>query len=190
MTQNIVGSVKLFSLVCVLLLLNLLVQAQHENPTQHTEHSSTGARITGVMGYSVINNTIDSEPNSLLIVPTIGLNFDYYLNEKWGLGLHSDVVLQQYKVEAHDGHEELIRDNPIAICGMGIYKPHERWALFLGYGVEVEKHENLQMIRLGCEYGIPMPKHWEVCLSLEYDYKINNYGAMMFGIGFSKGMKK
>jgi hypothetical protein len=189
-TQKTIYSSKLIPLICALLLLSVFVQAEDEHTTEQAHHSVQGPRITAIMGYSFINNSFVSESNELLVVPTIGLNFDYFLNEKWGLGLHSDLVMQQFKVEKHDGHEELIRENPIAVCGMGIYKPHERWALLLGYGVEIEKHENLQMIRIGGEYGIPLPKHWEVSFTLEYDYKINSYGAMMFGIGFSRGLKK
>lgn len=177
---------KLLFLLLVFTICSLSVQAEDE----HEHHSVNGARLTGIMAYSLINNGFSSETDDILVVPTVGLNFDYYLSEKWGLGIHSDILLQQFKVEKHDDHEEIIRENPIALCAMGIYKPHHRWALFAGYGIEIEKHENLNLVRFGAEYGIPLPKHWEVALSMEYDYKFNSYGALMFGIGFSKGLKK
>jgi len=185
----------LFALMCTVLMLTS-VQAQAQETVQHVSHESSaghsvqGPRLTAIMGYSLINNSFIPESNDVLIVPTLGLNFDYYLTEKWGIGLHSDILLSQFKAEKHNGHEEIIRENPIAICAMGLFKVHERWAFLLGYGLEFEKHENLPLIRMGCEYGIPLPKHWEVALSLEYDYKINSYGALMFGIGFSRALKK
>lgn len=185
----------LFATICIALML-MGFQVQAQEAVQHNTHESSdvhsikGARITGIIGYSLINNSFIPESNDVLIVPTLGLNFDYYLTEKWGLGIHSDIVLQQFKAETHNGHEEIIRENPIGLCATGLYKPHERWAVLMGYGVEFEKHENLQLIRMGCEYGIPLPKHWEVALSLEFDYKINSYGSLMFGIGFSRGLKK
>jgi len=94
--------------------------------------------------------------------------------------------LQQYKVEKHGSHEEILRENPVGLAGMVLFKPNHRLILMAGYGIEVEKHENFQMIRAGVEYGIPLPKHWELGFSLEFDYKINTYSSLMFGVGFSK----
>lgn len=184
MSINKIRPLKLLLVILVFIVGITSIKAEDEI------HSVKGARLTGIMAYSLIDNGFISETNGLLVVPTVGLNFDYYLTEKWGLGIHSDILLQQFKAEKHDGHAEIIRDNPVAFCAMGLFKPHERWALFAGYGVEFEKHENLNLVRFGAEYGIPLPKHWEVVLSMEYDYKFNSYGALMFGIGFSKGLKK
>ena len=89
-------------------------------------HSVLGARLTAIMGYSLIDNSFLPESNDILIVPTIGLNFDYFVTEDWGLGLHSDILLQQFKVETHNGHEEIIRENPITLAAMGLFKPHEK----------------------------------------------------------------
>ncbi len=44
------------------------------------------------------------------------------------------------KVEKHGGHEEILRENPVGLAGMVLFKPHHRWVLMAGYGVEVEKH--------------------------------------------------
>ena len=151
-----------------------------------TEHNRSGHKITLVMAYSVIDNSFAAETNDILLVPTFGLNYDFFINARWGIGLHTDIMLQQYKVEKHGGHEEILRENPVAICGMAVFKPHHRWILMAGYGVEVEKHESFQMIRSGVEYGIPLPKHWELGFTLEFDYKINTYSSLMFGVGFNK----
>ena len=116
-----------------------------------TEHNRSGHKITLVMAYSVIDNSFAAETNDILLVPTFGLNYDFFINARWGIGLHTDIMLQQYKVEKHGSHEEILRENPVAICGMAVFKPHHRWILMAGYGVEVEKHESFQMIRAGVE---------------------------------------
>ena len=121
-----------------------------------------------------------------MIVPAFGLNYDYFFNARWGLGVHSDILMQQFKVEKHNNHEEVVRENPIALCGMLFLKLHHRWAIFAGYGVEMEKHENFQLVRIGAEYGIELPKKWELGFSLEFDYKLEAYNSLLFGIGFSK----
>ena len=138
------------------------------------------------MGYSLLDNSFSDQTDEILIVPALGINYDYFLNTKWGLGLHTDVILQQFKVESHDNHEQIIRENPVGLVGMVLFKPHHRWTLMAGYGLELEKHENFQIIRTGVEYGIELPKHWELGFSLEFDYKIKTYSSLMFGIVFSK----
>ena len=187
---------KIYLISSFLIIHGLGLAAQnHEDSTDaehHTdaEHGSSGHKITLVMAYSFIDNSFSDQANGILIVPTFGFNYDYYLNARWGLGIHTDILLQQYKVEKHGSHEEILRENPVGIAGMVLFKPNHRWTLMAGYGVEVEKHENFQMIRTGVEYGIALPKHWELGFSLEFDYKIKTYSALMFGVAFSKMLGK
>ena len=167
----------------------------HQDDTyaeHHTDdkHGGSGHKITLVMAYSFIDNSFSDQANGILIVPTFGFNYDYFFNARWGVGIHTDILLQQYKVEKHGSHEEILRENPVGIAGMVLFKPNHRWTLMAGYGVEVEKHENFQMIRTGVEYGIALPKHWELGFSLEFDYKIKTYSSLMFGVGFSKMLGK
>jgi hypothetical protein len=177
-------------LICVFVITSMQAWSQtgsvEENHDVNAGHGRSGHRITLVMANSIINNSFSDQSNEILIVPTFGFNYDYFLNSKWGLGLHTDILLQQFKVEKHGSHEEIIRENPIALVGMLLFKPHHRWTLMAGYGLEIEKHDNIQMIRTGIEYGIELPKHWELGFSLEYDYKIKTYSSLMFGVTFSK----
>jgi hypothetical protein len=177
-------------LICVFVIIPIQAWSQtgSEEGTHdvNTGHGRSGHRITFVMANSIINNSFSDQSNEILIVPTFGFNYDYFLSSKWGLGLHSDILLQQFKVEKHGSHEEIIRENPVALVGMLLFKPHHRWTLMAGYGIEIEKHDNIQMIRTGVEYGIELPKHWELGFSLEFDYKIKTYSSLMFGVTFSK----
>ena len=70
------------------------------------------------------------------------------------------------------------------------FKPHHRWKILGGYGVEMEKNENFQLIRIGAEYGIELPKNWELGFTFEYDFKINGYYTLLLGIGFTKKFVK
>jgi len=160
--------------------------AQHTEPNSASPQNHTGHKLSLVMANSLINNSFSDQTNDIRIVPVFGFNYDYYFDASWGLGLHSDILLQQYKVEKQGSHEEIIRENPIAICGMALFKPHHRWTLMAGYGVEVEKHESFQIIRTGVEFGIDLPEYWELGFSLEFDYKIKTYSSLMFGVVFSK----
>lgn len=138
------------------------------------------------MANSFIPNSFLPETDKILVVPTFGLNYDFIFHPKFGIGCHTDILLQQFKVEKHQDKQAIIRDNPIALCGMFVYKPWHQMCVVAGYGQEFEKHENLHMVRFGVEYEIPIRKNWELSFDLEYDYKFNTYGSLMFGVGFRK----
>lgn len=163
-----------------------LVNAQEMDHDEAHNHTYEYHKLTAMMGNAFIDNSFSSQTNDILIVPAFGLNYDYLLKCGWGLGIHSDILLQQFKAEVHENEEEVIRENPIAVLGSLLYKPHHRWTLSAGYGTEFEKNENLQLIRIGAEYGIELPKDWELGFALEFDYKPDAYNSLLFGIGFSK----
>ncbi len=96
-------------------------ETSHNDP--HAEHVGPAHRVTLVMASSFLKNHVDESTNKVLVVPTYGLNYDFLFHPKWGVGLHTDIVLQQFKVEKHEGHEVLIRENPVALCAVGLFKP-------------------------------------------------------------------
>ncbi|MDX2430479.1 MAG: hypothetical protein QNK35_06070 [Bacteroides sp.] len=178
-------------LICGILLFVLMPfsSAQHEEREpgdQHAEHDGLTHKVTLVMANSFLKNQVDQETDNVLVVPTYGLNYDFSFHPRWGVGFHSDIVLQQYKVENHDNHEVLVRENPVALCVVGQYKPITPLTIIAGYGIELEKHENIQLFRLGLEYGFHLPKNWELGIALEYDWKFSTYSSWVFGVGFSK----
>ncbi len=175
--------------VFVILLVNPCVTAQHSEDShqaEHADHVGNTHKLTLVMANSFLKNDFEDNPNSILIVPTFGFNYDFLFHPRWGVGVHSDIVLQQYKVETHDGHEALIRENPVALCAVGLFSPIPSLTVLAGYGIEIETHENIQLLRFGVEYGFHLPKHWELGFILEFDRKINTYNSWVFGVGFSK----
>jgi hypothetical protein len=157
----------------------------HQND-QHNTHDGVTHKLTLVMANSFLNNGADVSGNSVLIVPTFGLNYDFLFHPMWGVGFHTDIVLQQFKIERHDGHETIIRENPIALVGVGLFSPIPSLTLIAGYGIELETNEHIQLLRFGVEYGFHLPKHWELGVMLEFDRKINTYNSLVFGVGFSK----
>jgi hypothetical protein len=180
------SKLKIYFITFISFVQGLSVMAGNDSHDAEEAHHSSGHKITLLVANSLINNSLSEQSNGILIIPTFGINYDYFINPKWGLGLHTDILLQQFKIEKHGSKEEIIRENPVGIAGILLFKPHHRWTLMAGYGVEVEKHENFQMIRTGVEYGIELPRCWELGLSLEFDYKIKTYSSLMFGIGFSR----
>jgi len=162
------------------------INAQDEVHHEEHEHNDGFHRLTMVVGYTFIDNSFTDQTDDILIVPAFGLNYDYFFKGVWGLGLHTDVLLQQFNVEEKNSNEVLIRENPIAVCGMLLYKTHHKWTLFSGYGIEFENHENIQLIRIGGEFGIELRADWELGFTLEFDIKPGAYNSLLFGVDFSK----
>ena len=159
--------------------------SQKDQNPEHGEHSHKH-RVTLVMAYTFLKSDVDESTNNILVVPTFGLNYDFFFHQKWGVGLHTDILLQQFKVETHDEEEVLVRENPVALCAVGLFKPAPSLTLIAGYGIELEKHENIQLFRLGVEYGFHLPGNWELSFALEFDRKLNTYNSWVFGAAFSK----
>jgi hypothetical protein len=175
------------SVLVILFIFSHLISVGQENT--HSQHIPPH-KITFVLGYSFIDNSFSTSTDDILIVPTFGLNYDYFFTSKWGAGLHTDIILQQFAVEKHDGTEILIRENPVAICGIIIFKPTHHWSIIGGYGVEYENHDSFQIIRIGLEYEVPIQNNWEINFTSEYDIKYSAYSSLVIGVGFAKLLGK
>ncbi|MDI1353790.1 MAG: hypothetical protein PSX36_02645 [bacterium] len=144
-------------------------------------------RISVLMANSHIPTATNSiGDKSYLVVPTWGLDYDYSFTRNFGMGMHSDIVLQQYKIEEQGDHKIIERSFPVAVNLVGLYKPIKKLSVVFGGGMEFEKTENFKMLVLGLEYGIELPNQWELGINLLYERKIEIYDSWFFGMGFSK----
>lgn len=163
-------------LVIVITFISLIATAQEE----HFKHF----RISPVLSHTYIP-TSTSEGDKVVIVPSLGLDLEYWVNEKWGFGLHNDLELETFEVEKE--HELFIeKEFPVVLTFDALYKFHENWVLVLGTGVELEKQENLFIIRTGIEYEVEIGNHWDVSPTILYDYRAHNFGTWAVGIGIGK----
>ena len=152
--------------------------------TTAQEHHFKHFRISPVLSHTYIP-TSTSDGNKAVIVPTIGLDLEYWINEKWGLGLHNDLELETFEIEKE--HELFVeKEYPVVLTLDALYKFHENWVLVLGTGVELEKQENLFIVRTGLEYEIEFGNHWDVSPTVLYDYRANDLGTWAIGIGIGK----
>jgi hypothetical protein len=126
------------------------------------------------------------KPNSILFLPW-GLNYDYLFSEKLALGLHSYLVIQELEVDLEDS--TISRSRPVTACLMILYKPFGGLSFLAGEGKEFEPSENFNVISLGLEFGIDIPKEWEINFNFLYDIRLEAYQSFLFGIGFSKKLR-
>ena len=124
------------------------------------------------------------ERPGLMVVPTLGVDYEFWLTHKIALGVLNDFELSSYVVEGHEG-EEFEREYAYVLVVAFIYEPIPNLSLFLGPGGEFEKNHNFFVFRVGAEYGIPIRNHWDVGFSVSYDYK-DEYDSVGFGVLFGK----
>lgn len=61
--------------------------------------------------------------------------YTYYISKKWAIGLHTDFIIEKFKLEKNlesgEDKETVARSYPIAAVLMGIYKLNEHWSFLL-----------------------------------------------------------
>ena len=127
----------------------------------------------------------------VLVMPFWGLDYNFQFARKFALGIHTDFVMESFKMEKNLGDDEVVeRSHPIAPALMGFYKPWEHWSFGLGAGAEFAKEENYFLNRAAVEYGVEIRNGWEVAGSLQYDFRWNAYDTWTIGLGILKSFGK
>ncbi|MFZ4056765.1 MAG: hypothetical protein ACOYKE_01440 [Ferruginibacter sp.] len=181
-----------YLLLSVILLCSFTIHAQESTHKKSEENANAPHhRITFMMMNAHLPNSIEIKgTNKTFLVPAWGIDYDYWFNGKWAVGLHSDLILQQYKVEKVGTEAIVIRDYPVSASIVGLYKATKHLVLIAGIGREFEANENINLIDFGVEYGWELPKNWELSLNVKYENKIKTYDSYLFGIGISKNIFK
>ena len=139
--------------------------------------------------HSSVSQGIDVDGNrTWLVLPSWGLNYNYWLSDRWAIGLHTDFISESFLVteNLHEGggdKPEVERTRPIAPALMATFRPHEHWAFTLGAGEEFAKEGNLTLMRAGVEYSIHLSGAWETSGSFAYDLRFNAYDSYTYGFG-------
>lgn len=131
------------------------------------------------------NGTTESGKKTFLLLASWSLDYDYSITEKWGAGLHTDMVVQDFEYEKDEGIVRK-RSKPVSLALVGTRALGEHFTVFAGGGMEFAPEGTLGLVRLGGDCGWELPRDWEVAVNLVVDLKINGYDAWVFGFGFGK----
>ena len=115
----------------------------------------------------------------------VGDDYDYRLNEDWSLGVHTDIIVENFQYESP---EDIIkkRTSPLALVLSAGRKVGEHLTILVGGGTELAKEENLALVRLGVDYGWEVGEDWEVAVNYMIDFKIDAYNTGVFGVGIAR----
>lgn len=189
--MNIISKLAKPTLVTLLSFLMALPSfAQHQEAPAQTisQHAGTHAfkhwRV-GAMMYHTYIGTHTSEGTGMLIVPSLGLDLEYWFNDTWGIGSHNDIELISFEVER--GRENFLRrETPLLFTLDALWKPWKGLVLLAGPGIEVEPNENLFVFRAGLEYEIEFGSHWDIAPTIFYDNRAKAYDTFSMGIGIGR----
>jgi hypothetical protein len=142
-------------------------------------------KIMVVLGHAMTPEGVNVEgKKTLLFLPSWGLDYDYRFNEKWSAGLHTDLIIENFLFEDQNN---VIRERsaPISLVLSGGRKFGDHLTLLVGGGIELAKEENLEVIRIGADYGWEI-EDWEVALNYMIDFKIDAYNTGILGVGIAR----
>ncbi|WEK33803.1 MAG: hypothetical protein P0Y53_15025 [Candidatus Pseudobacter hemicellulosilyticus] len=181
------------ALILAALFLPRTLEAQDTETTQSPGHASIKGlhRITLSIGHSHIRKGLRHDETYGVSAASWALDYDYWLTDHWAVGVHSDLLLENFLVEEHIGNKDeetsiMERNYPISVIPVILYKPWEHLALVAGVGEEFSKEENLLVYRGGLELGWHLPHHWELGATFNYDVKKDAYDTWMVGFGVSR----
>lgn len=164
---------------------SVALQAQEEGEKMESEfsHHQLGVLLAHT---NLRDGNIDSDKNRIT-VPSYTIFYNYRFNEKWMLGLHTDIVFEQFITQPSDEEAETIeRERPIAPAIMVGYALNEHFTFLVGGGWDIDKEETLNLIRFDLEYGLEIRNGWEFGATFGYDARIDAFDSFQIGVGISK----
>lgn len=173
-------------LVCVSLgmCLTISVFAQKHENTHLKGHEFKNLRLGLVIGHTYVP-TETTRGTETVILPSIGLDIEYWFTHKWAIGLHNDIELESFEAEKEKG-TIIQREFPVVLTLDGIWKPWHDLVLLAGPGVELETNESFFVFRIGAEYEVEFNKHWDITPAFFYDNRKDAFNTWSFGLGIGR----
>jgi hypothetical protein len=152
---------------------------------QKEEPFSTHHQVSFLIGHTYVSQGFIDGKREWLTLPSFALDYNFYFSEKWSIGLHNDMIVENFIVEDVD-NQEIERSRPFASVATVGFKPGEHFIFQVGLGGEFAKEENFFLTRVGCEYSLELPKDWEFIANFVYDIKWNAYDSFGLSVGVLK----
>ncbi len=139
-------------------------------------------RLTMGLGHTHVSRGKIDGDTKWLALASWSFNYDYWLSNKFAIGLQSDLILETFIIE-NNSNEFIERKYPFTLVPVAVYKTGKHFSLLGGVGMEFSEGHNLFLTRIGMEYGFHLPKNWEVGAALVWDGKWNYYNS--WGLAFT-----
>ena len=174
-------------LFTILLLLVICQPIFSQSHSKEESHDFKHFRLSAAIGHAYIPKA-KSENSSAVVIPTFGLDLQYWFSHKWGIALKNDLEIATYFVEnKNENSNELIRKNPVIMAIPVLFSPwNNHFTFILGPGIEFEEHENFSVFRMGVGSEFEIGNHWDFAPEIIYDLKNGHINSLTIAIGVGK----
>lgn len=132
-----------------------------------------------------VGNTIIVE--SGFQIPTVGVEYVREIAPNIGIGIVAEYEFGSHIVQKNEGGSiisEVEREGAFLILPSAFFKLYKGLILTVGYGIELEKHENLAMSKVGLEYKFQMhDPNWIILPSVSWDHT-ELFDGVVYGATF------
>ena len=179
---------KLYAIYFFILTLSTTSLAQHTQHNIEGTHQFKRFRISINIGHCYIPKAEFSNDEQLVVLPTWGLDFQFWFSQKVGIGLKNDIENASYRVRYRSGSlDELFRERPIIRSLPFFYTPWNNGLNFMmGPGIELDESANLFVLRVGISYDFELGHHWDFAPEFIYDHKGTSINAFTLSVGVGK----
>jgi hypothetical protein len=165
---------------------SLDAQAQDDDKVKATDYfKKSHLKLSAALEHARIRRGLSSGEASGIAASAWALNLDYFISEKWSVGLHNDIILENFQV-LDDEKEVVDRHYPLTLLPSLGYELAKHFSLTASAGAELSKEKNYFMYRIGTEYHLGFQKSWEFTASFNYDFKVRGYNSWNIGMGIGK----
>ena len=159
-------------------------QEQHHSSPKiiHRHNSLPHFRAAAFISHTFIPGVAEGQR---VAIPSYGLDLEYWWSHKLGIGLHNDLELETFIIEA--GREEFLeREYPVVSSLDLLYRPWKGLVLQVGPGIEVDRNKSFLLFRVGLEYEVELSHHWDLYPTVFYDAREDAYTTLSVGLGVGK----
>lgn len=148
-------------------------------------HGFKHFRVSALMGQA-FSPEAKTETSSFLLIPTFGVDIQYWFNHTWGIALKNDLEIAIYSVE--ESSKNIEREYPFIMAVPVLFSPWENnhFTFILGPGIELESHQNFSVLRVGVGSEFEIGNHWDFSPELIYDLKNGRINSLTLALGVGK----
>jgi hypothetical protein len=159
-----------------------LVSAQHEEVSKPT-HGMKRHKVGAFLGNSLIHGVHNTQTGKeqYVLAPTVGIDYEYWINHKWAIGTYNEVAHFDIEVETEEHEEFIKRENAMLFSAVVLFEPIHHLGIFAGTGIETDPNHTFWIRYMGLEYTLIRCNDWDVALSAGYVNK-DAYDAFTFGV--------
>ena len=175
-----------YLIICLFLSQYVSAQVNEDHSESHIKTHS----VALLLGHTHVSQGVRENARTWLTLPSVSLDYNYLLSKKLSIGLHNDLIIENFKVEKSGSRSEIERTRPLASSMTVGFRPGKHFTYQFGLGGEFSKEENFFLSRIGVEYSHEIVENWEFISNFVYDIKWNAYDSFAIGVGLSKSFGK